>query len=114
MSSTASISEQIKKKIHDTVLPVFADLGISIAQEDIWNDLASYASNQVVATFYIKGLDNVERKPFNEKVANQKLVNKEIVELKVKFKRPEKEVRFYLKTSKIENTNQEENQHEEN
>lgn len=107
MSVTVSISEQIKKKIHDTVQPVFSDLGISIAQEDIWNDLASYSSDGISATFYVKGLDNVQRKPFNEKVANLKAINNEIIEFKVKFKRPEKEVRFYLKTNRKESQNEE-------
>jgi len=107
MSITASISEQIKKKIHDTVLPVFTDLGINVTQEDIWNDLASYSPDGVSATFYVKGLDNVERKLFNEKATHLKMVNKEVIEFKVKFKRPEKEVRFYLETNRKENTNEE-------
>jgi len=107
MSATAAISEQIKSSIHNTVSPVFIDLGITFAADDIWNDLVKYSPAGIMATFYIKGLDNVQRKPFNEKVASLKANNPDIVEFKVKFKRPEKEVRFYLETKRKENNNEE-------
>jgi hypothetical protein len=39
------------------------------------------------------------RKDFNTHAQSLKLANPNIAEFKVKFKRPEKEVRFYLKVT---------------
>lgn len=93
------MSEHIKTRIASLTQPVWSNLGIEYNVEDIWNDLAKMNGKNLEATFYIKGLDNVVRKDFNVYAQNLKQANPNIVEFKVKFKRPEKEVRFYLKAT---------------
>ena len=93
------MSEYIKTKIASLTHPVWTNLGIEYNTEDIWNDLARMNGENLEATFYIKGLDNVVRKDFNTHAQSLKQANPGITEFKVKFKRPEKEVRFYLKAS---------------
>jgi hypothetical protein len=93
------MSEYIKTKIASLTHPVWTNLGVEYNTEDIWNDLARMNGENLEATFYIKGLDNVVRKDFNVLAQNLKQANPGITEFKVKFKRPEKEVRFYIKYS---------------
>ena len=93
------MSEYIKTKIASLTHSVWSNLGVEYITEDIWNDLARINGENLEATFYIKGLDNVVRKDFNVLAQNLKQANPGITEFKVKFKRPEKEVRFYIKYS---------------
>ena len=93
------MSEYIKTKIASLTHPVWSNLGIEYNTGDIWNDLARMNGENLEATFYIKGLDNVVRKDFNTHAQSLKQANPGIAEFKVKFKRPEKEVRFYIKYS---------------
>ena len=93
------MSEYIKTKIASLTHPVWSNLGIEYTTGDIWNDLARMIGENLEATFYIKGLDNVVRKDFNTHAQSLKQANPGIAEFKVKFKRPEKEVRFYIKYS---------------
>lgn len=93
------MSEHIKSKIASLTDTVWNSLGIKYNTEDIWNDLARINGENLEATFYIKGLDNVVRKEFNVHALALKQANPGITEFKVKFKRPDKEVRFYLKAS---------------
>ena len=93
------MSEYIKTKIASLTHPVWSNLGVEYNTEDIWNDLARMNGENLEATFYIKGLDNVVRKDFNTHAQSLKQANPGIAEFKVKFKRPEKEVRFYIKYS---------------
>ena len=95
----AQMGEHIKSKIHSNTQPVFDKLGIAFSVDQVWNDLARINGNELKATFYIKGLDNVIRKDFNAAVAQVIALNSSIKVFKVKFKRPEKEVRFYLEMS---------------
>ena len=95
------MGEFIKNKIYCNVQSVFASLGVTFSADDIWNDLAQIGSGYLKATFYIKGLENVIRKNFNAAAHDLKSSNNNIKEFKVKFKRPEKEVRFYLEMSDI-------------
>ena len=91
------MGDYIKTKIASLTDPVWSSLGIEYNTEDIWNDLARVNGENLEATFYIKGLDNVVRKDFNVHALALKQANPNITEFKVKFKRPEKEVRFYIK-----------------
>jgi len=93
------MGEYIKNRIASITQPVWSNLGIGLNADDIWNDLARMNGENLEATFYIKGLDNVVRKDFNVHAQSLKQVNPNITEFKVKFKRPEKEVRFYLKVT---------------
>lgn len=93
------MSEHIKKTIASATQPVWTALGIECNAENVWNDLARVNGENLEATFYIKGLDNVIRKDFNVHALALKQANPNITEFKVKFKRPEKEVRFYIKYS---------------
>lgn len=98
------MGEHIKSRIFDLTKPVFTKLGIQFTADDIWNDLARINGSELKATFYIKGLDNVVRKDFNAAVAEfLNFDTNHIKEFKVKFKRPEKEVRFYIETNKTTN-----------
>ena len=92
----SQMGDHAREKIFNTVKPVFDRIGITIDKENIWNDLLQVTGNMIKSTFYIKNVDNVIRKDFNLYVEELKQTNKSIVELKVKFKRPEKEVRFFI------------------
>jgi len=93
------MGEYIKNRIASLTQSVWSNLGITLNEEDIWNDLARMNGRNLEATFYIKGLDNVVRKDFNAQAQLLKESDSDIKEFKVKFKRPEKEVRFYIKYS---------------
>ena len=92
----SQMGDHAREKIFNAVKPVFDKIGITIDKENIWNDLLQVTGNMIKSTFYIKNVDNVIRKDFNLYVEELKQTNKSIVELKVKFKRPEKEVRFFI------------------
>jgi hypothetical protein len=95
------MGEHIKNTIATVTKPVFDKLGIQFTAEQVWNDLARINGGQLKATFYVAGLDNVVRKEFNAVATELKQSDATVKEFKVKFKRPEKEVRFYLE---IDNT----------
>lgn len=90
------MGEYMKNTIASVTKPVFDKLGVQFTAEQVWNDLARVGGGKLIATFYITGLDNVVRKDFNSVASELKQSNNTIKEFKVKFKRPEKEVRFYL------------------
>ena len=95
------MGEHIKNSILAATSTVWSALNIeSVTADSIWNDLARYGLGGIEATFYIKGLDNVVRKDFNTQAAALKASNPLIEEFKVKYKRPDKEVRFYIKINK--------------
>ena len=93
------MGEYIKSTIASVTQPVWIALGVACNADNVWNDPARKDGENLEATFYIKGLDNVVRKDFNVLAQNLKQANPGITEFKVKFKRPEKEVRFYIKYS---------------
>lgn len=97
MSLAQEIGNNIRAKIVNSIGNVFTNLGVTITEDKIVNDCARYNPSGLEASFYIQGLDNVVRKDFNAQVALVKASNPLIEEFKVKFKRPEKEVRFFLK-----------------
>ena len=94
--NAGQIGDIIRQQIVEITNPAFTALGFSINPQDVHNDLAKFG-NGLEATFYISNVENVQRKPFNEQVNLLKASNNRIVEFKVKYKRPEKNVRFYLK-----------------
>jgi hypothetical protein len=97
----AQMGEYIKSHILSVTAPVWTALGINdVTAENIWNDLARCGAGGIEATFYVTGLDNVVRKDFNAQADVLKKNNPRIAEFKVKYKRPEKEVRFYIKINK--------------
>lgn len=97
MSITLQIGNCIRERITEIVQPIFTNLGITFNSDDIVNDFARFNVQGLEATFYIKGIENVIRKDFNTQVVLIKNSNPFLEELKVKFKRPDKEVRFYIK-----------------
>lgn len=90
------MGEYIQDQIYQNITNIFQKLGLTISKEDIWHDLAQVTGSKLTSTFYVKGVDNVKRKAFNELVALEKNQNPILQEFKVKYKRPEKEVRFYI------------------
>lgn len=96
MSITKQVGDIIRNKIADNIKPVFDNLNINFNPDNIINDFARFSGDGVEASFYIQGLDNVTRKDFNAQVDILKASNPLLKEFKVKFKRPEKEVRFYI------------------
>lgn len=91
------MGEYIKSTIASVTQPVWIALGVACNADNVWNDLARSNGHGIEATFYVAGLDNVVRKQFNALVDTLKASNPCIEQFKVKFKRPEKEVRFYIK-----------------
>lgn len=94
--NAGQIGDIIRQQIVDITEPVFKNLGFNVTPQDIHNDIARFG-NGLEATFYASTVENVLRKPFAEQAQLLKNSNKKIVEFKVKYKRPEKNVRFYLK-----------------
>lgn len=94
--SAGQIGDIIRQQIAQVTDPVFKGLGFEVKPENINNDIARFG-NGLEATFYVSTIENVQRKPFAELAQQLKDSNKRIVEFKVKYKRPEKNVRFYLK-----------------
>lgn len=102
MSEVAAVGDTIQKKIYFFSSDMFVRLGRFIFLEDIWHDFAQLTPQGLKATFYVKGVDNVVRKDFNREALLQQMTHPQIKTLKVKYKRPDKEVRFYIE---IENEN---------
>ena len=94
--SAGQIGDLIRQQIVQITDPVFKGLGFEITPGEVNNDIARFG-NGLEATFYVSSVENVQRKPFAELAQQLKDSNKKIVEFKVKYKRPEKNVRFYLK-----------------
>lgn len=94
--NAGQIGDLIRQQIVDITEPVFKSLGFNVTPQDINNDIARFG-NGLEATFYASTVENVQRKPFAEQAQLLKDSNKKIVEFKVKYKRPGKNVRFYLK-----------------
>lgn len=96
MSIAQTIGDSIRQKIINLTESLFSKLGITLNPDLIWHDLAQLNPDNFKATFYISGLDNVKRKEFN--LLSEELIknNPKIQIFKVKFKRPDREVRFYL------------------
>jgi len=100
VSVVKMMGEYFQNTIYAHTHAVFAQLGITIDKDNIWHDLAQTTPQCMKSTFYIKGVDNVVRKDFHAAVAASKLHNPQLTQLKVKSKRPGKEVRFYLEVTK--------------
>lgn len=101
MSLAEQIGLSIRDKIFNNVVDIFHNIGIELDGDTIINDMAQLSNTGLEATFFIKGLDNVVRKDFNEEVKKAKEQNPDLEVFKVKFKRPNKEVRFYLKVKDV-------------
>jgi hypothetical protein len=101
MSITQAIGDSIREKIISFTGSLFSQLGITLEKDKLWHDLAQLNPDNFKATFYVSGLDNVKRKEFNVLAEELKKNNPKIQIFKVKFKRPDREVRFYLETSEL-------------
>lgn len=99
MSIVKQMGEHIREQICKYTADVFATLGTYINHDNIWHDFAEVRPGFFKSTFYISGLDNVKRKDFNLLANKIKESFAELKEFKVKFKRPEKEVRFYIEVN---------------
>lgn len=100
MSATA-IRGAITAQIFNYVAEVFRGIGYIVKEEDIVVDFARFNSEGLESTFSLTSIENVLRKPFNQAVETYKSHNPSIAEFKVKFKRPDKNVRFYLKVNSV-------------
>lgn len=96
MSST-TISQSTSFQIFHNIAQIFNIINLAIKEEDIVIDFAHFNSQGLESTFSLSSIENVQRKPFNEAVMSFKSKNPQIEEFKVKYKRPGKNVRFYLK-----------------
>lgn len=97
------MGDYIRSQIALYAADVFETLGTKIQSEDIWHDFAEVRPGFLKSTFYVKGLDNVKRKDFNTLSASVQQRYPELKCFKVKFKRPEKEVRFYIEVNNSNN-----------
>jgi adenylyl- and sulfurtransferase ThiI len=96
MSLVHQIGDSIRERIIKYTGSLFQQLGVTLEKDKLWHDLAQLNPDGIKATFYVTGLDNVKRKEFNALVEELKKNIPQIQTFKVKFKRPDKEVRFYL------------------
>lgn len=96
--SATQITEIIRSQIAQITEPVFKSLGFTVSSADVWNDIARFGKG-LEATFYVDTVKNVDRKSFAAQAQILKEANKCIVEFKVQSKRPDKNVRFYLKVT---------------
>lgn len=93
------MGDYIRSQIANYSADVFGALGHAFNVEDIWHDFAEVRPGFIKSTFYVKGLSNVKRKDFNLLASKIKESYPELKEFKVKFKRPDKEVRFYIEVN---------------
>ncbi len=94
---THSIMDAVKMQMVNIIKPVFNALGYNVQTDDIVNELCAFKDGNLEATFSVHAVDNVDRKSFALAVDALKASDKGVIELKVKSKRPGKNVRFYLK-----------------
>jgi len=94
---THSIMDAVKTHMINIITPVFHALGYNVQMDDIVNELCAFKDSNLEATFSANTVENVDRKSFAQAVDALKAVDAGIVEFKVKSKRPNKNVRFYLK-----------------
>lgn len=105
MSLAMQMSEYIKDQIYNYTHTVFESLGHNLDKEKIWHDFAEVRPGFFKSTFYVSGLDNVKRKDFSALSEAVKQAHDELKQLKVKSKRPNKEVRFYIEVNKNKDIN---------
>lgn len=92
--SYTQIAHAIRSKIIGIVAPAFDN--IELTTEDILIDISKFNGDNVEATFSLQPIENVKRKDFQAKVEALQKQNPSIKTLKVKSKRPNHNVRFYL------------------
>lgn len=95
--STTSICNAMHNQLFEVIQSTFSSIGVSFTVDDIHCDLARFTNSGFESTFSLSNLENVDRKQFNEAVQTAVANDSKIQILKVKFKRPEKNVRFYIK-----------------
>lgn len=100
MSFSQQLGDYFRDNIYNITHSIFSKLGFELDKNKIYNDLAQSLPDCIKCTFYVTDIDNVKRKEFNELVTKLKEENQHVIEFKVKFKRPEKPVRFYLHLNK--------------
>jgi len=94
---THSTMDAVKMQMVNIISPVFNALGYNVQMDDIVNELCSFKAGELEAIFASNAVENVDRKSFAAAVDALKASDKGVIELKVKSKRPGKNVRFYLK-----------------
>lgn len=104
--SASQIGEAIVTQLHRHTADFFNAIGHSVKVEEYAVDFARYNTSGLESTFYVNSIENVVRKDFNEIASGLIRNNPRIKEFKVKYKRPEKNVRFYIKVESVNNTNE--------
>lgn len=87
------IADAVRNKLLGIVAPAF-DAQLTV--DDISIDIARYNGENIQATFSLQPIENVKRKDFQAKVEQIQTQNTGIKTLKVKSKRPNQNVKFYL------------------
>lgn len=100
MSIALMMGDHIRQTVLKYSAELFQTLGHSVVLDDIWHDHAEIRPGFMKSTFYIHNVDNVKRKEFNALVAALQQQYPEIATFKVKFKRPDRPVRFYIEIHK--------------
>ena len=93
MSLAQSFGAVIRDRIISLTGNIFKEFSVDLIPDIIINEHAQLNGECLKSTFYVIGLENVNRKKLAELVINQNNPN---MIFRVKSKRPNKEVRFYL------------------
>ncbi|NBP02855.1 MAG: hypothetical protein EBU90_22610 [Proteobacteria bacterium] len=96
MSVVQHMGDHIRERIYSYAHALFETLGFKLDKQNIWHDFAEVRPQFFKSTFYVTDIDNVKRSDFNALSTSLKQNYPELKEFKVKFKRPDKPVRFYI------------------
>jgi len=95
--SATTICNAMHDQLWQVIAPVFAHVGVSLTADQIACDLASFTAHGFESTFAVSHVENVDRKQFHAAAHVHMQHDDKMQIFKVKSKRPDKNVRFYIK-----------------
>jgi len=95
--NATTICNDMHHQLFAVIQSTFADIGVQCTAEHIHCDLARFSAGAFESTFSLSHVENVNRKQFHAAAQVAMAADCKIQILKVKFKRPDKNVRFYIK-----------------
>ena len=95
--NATTICNAMHHQLFAVIQSTFAGIGVHCTAEHIHCDLARFSAGAFESTFSLSHVENVNRKQFHAAAQVAMAADCKIQILKVKFKRPDKNVRFYIK-----------------
>lgn len=95
--SATTICNAMHHQLFEVIAPTFAHVGVSLTADHIHCDLARFTNSGFESTFSLSNVENVDRKQFHAAAQMHMQHDDKMQIFKVKSKRPDKNVRFYIK-----------------